>query len=82
MLGDLRAQRNSLRVGELRMIELARRYGHETVQAAMAEKNRRGHLRRRRLQDKAATIIRATVPDGRAHPGNGFGRHRASVLKI
>src|SRR4029077_204656 len=37
MLGDLRAQRNSLRVGELRMTELARRYGHDTVQAAMAE---------------------------------------------
>src|SRR5262249_5202298 len=37
MLGDLRAQRSSLRVGELRMIELTRRYGHETVQAAMIE---------------------------------------------
>ena len=37
MLGDLRAQRNSLRVGELRLVELARRYGHEVVQAAMAE---------------------------------------------
>ena len=37
MLGDLRAQRNSLRVGELRLVELAHRYGHEVVQAAMAE---------------------------------------------
>src|SRR5262249_20855206 len=37
MLGDLRAQRNSLRVGERRMTELARRYGHEIVQAAMVE---------------------------------------------
>jgi N-methylhydantoinase B/oxoprolinase/acetone carboxylase alpha subunit len=29
MLGDLRAQRNSLRVGEVRMIELSRRYGFQ-----------------------------------------------------
>ena len=33
VLGDLRAQRSALRVGELRLVELARRYGHEVVQA-------------------------------------------------
>jgi N-methylhydantoinase B len=37
VLGDLRAQRSALRVGELRLIELARRYGHETLAAAMDE---------------------------------------------
>ena len=37
VLGDLRAQRSALRVGELRLIELARRYGHETLAAAMGE---------------------------------------------
>ena len=50
MLGDLRAQRNSLRVGELRMIELARRYGHETVQAAMAE-----------IMDRTETKVREAI---------------------
>ena len=35
VLGDLRAQRNALRVGELRLIELVERYGVETVFACM-----------------------------------------------
>lgn len=37
VLGDLRAQRNALRVGELRLIELVERYGLETVFACMHE---------------------------------------------
>jgi N-methylhydantoinase B len=37
VLGDLRAQRSALRVGELRLQELAARYGHETLFAAMEE---------------------------------------------
>jgi N-methylhydantoinase B len=37
VLGDLRAQRSALRVGELRLGELVRRYGRDTVRAAMAE---------------------------------------------
>ncbi|HVG79316.1 MAG: hydantoinase B/oxoprolinase family protein [Candidatus Rokuibacteriota bacterium] len=37
VLGDLRAQRSALRVGELRLIELVERYGHATVMAAMDE---------------------------------------------
>ncbi len=37
MLGDLRAQRNSLRVGELRLMELVERHGFDTVQAALTE---------------------------------------------
>ncbi len=37
VLGDLRAQRSALRVGELRLVELVRRHGHETVAAAMEE---------------------------------------------
>jgi N-methylhydantoinase B len=37
VLGDLRAQRSALRVGELRLIELAGRYGRETLAAAMDE---------------------------------------------
>jgi N-methylhydantoinase B len=37
VLGDLRAQRSALRVGELRLIELVERYGHATVVAAMDE---------------------------------------------
>src|SRR5712692_5850865 len=35
VLGDLRAQRAALRVGELRLIELAERHGFETVMACM-----------------------------------------------
>jgi N-methylhydantoinase B len=37
VLGDLRAQRSALRVGELRLIELAKRYGHDALSAAMDE---------------------------------------------
>jgi N-methylhydantoinase B len=37
VLGDLRAQRSALRVGELRLAELARRYGRPTLFAAMDE---------------------------------------------
>ena len=37
VLGDLRAQRSALRVGELRLQELAARYGPETLFAAMQE---------------------------------------------
>ncbi|HXD98895.1 MAG TPA: hydantoinase B/oxoprolinase family protein [Candidatus Acidoferrum sp.] len=37
VLGDLRAQRSALRVGELRLVELAQRYGHDTLAAAMDE---------------------------------------------
>jgi N-methylhydantoinase B len=35
VLGDLRAQRSALRVGELRLVELVERYGAETLLAAM-----------------------------------------------
>jgi N-methylhydantoinase B len=37
VLGDLRAQRSALRVGELRLVELVERYGHATLAAAMDE---------------------------------------------
>src|SRR6266705_1688885 len=37
VLGDLRAQRSALRVGELRLVELVERYGHEPLAAAMDE---------------------------------------------
>src|SRR5438477_3012390 len=37
VLGDLRAQRSALRVGELRLQELAARYGGEVLAAAMEE---------------------------------------------
>jgi N-methylhydantoinase B len=37
VLGDLRAQRSALRVGELRLCELSRRYGRQTLAAAMDE---------------------------------------------
>jgi N-methylhydantoinase B len=37
VLGDLRAQRSALRVGELRLMELVARYGRDTVFAAMEE---------------------------------------------
>src|SRR2546428_5402688 len=37
VLGDLRAQRSALRLGELRLIELCERYGRPTVFAAMDE---------------------------------------------
>jgi N-methylhydantoinase B len=56
MLGDLRAQRNSLRVGELRLQELVARYGYETVQQAMTE-----------IMARTETKVRAAIaaiPDG------------------
>ncbi len=56
MLGDLRAQRNSLRVGELRLQELVRRYGYDIVQAAMTEIMAR-------TEAKVREAIRA-IPDG------------------
>jgi len=37
VLGDLRAQRSALRVGERRLVELAERYGPDTLAAAMDE---------------------------------------------
>ena len=37
VLGDLRAQRSALRVGELRLQELAARYGRDVLRAAMDE---------------------------------------------
>jgi N-methylhydantoinase B len=37
VLGDLRAQRSALRVGELRLVELVERYGRDVVFAAMDE---------------------------------------------
>ena len=77
MLGDLRAQRNSLRVGELRMTELARRYGHETVQSAMAE-----IMGRTEAQVREA--IRA-IPDGvpvRGPHGRLRARHRPDALRL
>jgi N-methylhydantoinase B len=56
VLGDLRAQRSALRVGELRLAELARRYGRPTLFAAMDE-----IVARTEASMRAA--IRA-VPDG------------------
>ena len=56
MLGDLRAQRNSLRVGELRLQELVQRYGYDTVQAAMIE-----------IMDRTEARVREAIraiPDG------------------
>jgi N-methylhydantoinase B len=56
VLGDLRAQRAALRVGELRLLELVERYGRDTVFAAMEE-----ILARTEAAMRAA--IR-TIPDG------------------
>ena len=56
VLGDLRAQRGALRVGELRLVELARRYGRATLLAAMDEIVARSEAAMR-------TAIRA-IPDG------------------
>ncbi|MBI1735670.1 MAG: hydantoinase B/oxoprolinase family protein [Candidatus Rokubacteria bacterium] len=56
VLGDLRAQRSALRVGELRLAELAERYGRDTLFAAMDE-----------ILDRTETALRAAiraVPDG------------------
>jgi N-methylhydantoinase B len=52
VLGDLRAQRSSLRVGELRLQELAARYGRDVLRAAMdqivarTEENMRAAIRK------------------------------------
>jgi len=56
VLGDLRAQRSALRVGELRLVELAQRYGHDVLAAAMDE-----IIARSEASMRAA--IRA-IPDG------------------
>ena len=56
VLGDLRAQRSALRVGELRLIELAERYGHDSLAAAMDEIVARSEASMR-------AAIRA-IPDG------------------
>jgi N-methylhydantoinase B len=56
MRGDLHAQRNALRVGELRLLELTERYGYETVRGAMTEIMAR-------TEAKVRDAIRA-VPDG------------------
>ncbi|HEV8306200.1 MAG TPA: hydantoinase B/oxoprolinase family protein [Methylomirabilota bacterium] len=56
MRGDLHAQRNSLRVGELRLMELAERHGYDAVQAAMTEIMGR-------TEAKVREAIRA-IPDG------------------
>ncbi|HEV8310341.1 MAG TPA: hydantoinase B/oxoprolinase family protein, partial [Methylomirabilota bacterium] len=56
MLGDLRAQRNSLRVGELRFMDLVQRHGYDTVRAAMTQVMAR-------TEAKVREAIRA-IPDG------------------
>lgn len=56
VLGDLRAQRSALRVGEQRLVELAARYGRATLFAAMDEIVARTEARMR-------AAIRE-VPDG------------------
>jgi N-methylhydantoinase B len=56
VLGDLRAQRSALRVGELRLVELAGRYGADRLADAMAE-----IVARTEAATRAA--IRA-IPDG------------------
>jgi len=56
VLGDLRAQRGALRVGELRLGDLARRYGRATLLAAMDEIIAR-------TEASARAAIRA-IPDG------------------
>ncbi|MBI2204490.1 MAG: hydantoinase B/oxoprolinase family protein [Candidatus Rokubacteria bacterium] len=56
VLGDLRAQRSALRVGELRLMELCARYGRETLFAAMDE-----------ILDRTEAALRAAIreiPDG------------------
>jgi N-methylhydantoinase B len=56
VLGDLRAQRSALRVGERRLTELVDRYGADTVAAAMEE------IIRRTEQNMRAAI--REIPDG------------------
>jgi N-methylhydantoinase B len=56
VLGDLRAQRSALRVGELRLVELVQRYGHDTLAAAMRD-----------IVGRSETSMRAAIreiPDG------------------
>jgi N-methylhydantoinase B len=56
VLGDLRAQRAALRVGELRLVELAERHGIDTLLACMAE-----------IMDRTEQTIRdriRDIPDG------------------
>jgi N-methylhydantoinase B len=56
VLGDMRAQRNALRVGELRMAELAARYGVETYEACIET-----------ILDQTEAVMRARIaeiPDG------------------
>ena len=56
LLGDLRAQRSALRVGELRLAGLAARYGRDALFAAMEE-----------ILDRTEASLRAAireVPDG------------------
>ncbi|HEX6513228.1 MAG TPA: hydantoinase B/oxoprolinase family protein [Chloroflexota bacterium] len=56
VLGDLRAQRAALRVGEIRLIELVQRHGFETVMACMGEVlDRTENAIRERIRD---------IPDG------------------
>ncbi len=50
VLGDLRAQRSALRVGEQRLQELAERYGTETLWAAMNE-----------IMDRSEASMRAAI---------------------
>jgi N-methylhydantoinase B len=56
VLGDLRAQRSALRVGELRLQELAARYGTATLAAAMDE-----IITRTEASMRAALAV---IPDG------------------
>jgi len=56
VLGDLRAQRSALRVGELRLVELARRYGRATLFAAMDEIIA--------ISEANVRAAIATIPDG------------------
>jgi N-methylhydantoinase B len=52
VLGDLRAQRSALRVGEQRLAELAERYGATTLFAAMSE-----------ILDRTEARMRAAIAD-------------------
>jgi N-methylhydantoinase B len=57
VLGDLRAQRSALRVGELRLQELVQRYGRAALSAAMEQ-----------ILERTETSVRAAIreiPDGR-----------------
>lgn len=51
-LGDLYAQAASLRVGALRVVELCRKYGVESVRAAIDEHLRRGRERARKAMER------------------------------